>query len=172
MTDGSPFWQAVFMDENGVERQRSTRDAGPQEGRGDPGKPRCGGVSDALAEQLRRRVCRVMSEVAALVGGDTSGDVTYAEYSRGFLARSAAMELHTHSNRRSALQSVVAYLAADINLPLGEITKRHIVGYRDAALEAGAAPGTVRNRVEVLHTMFEEAVRVVPPSTTRRPGCR
>ena len=70
----------------------------------------------------------------------------------------------TYINRRSALRSFDAYLdqigsAGGAGIALEDVTRPMLAGYRDFCLAKGQAPGTVRQRLEVLHLLREETIR-------------
>ncbi|HXP60903.1 MAG TPA: phage integrase SAM-like domain-containing protein, partial [Dongiaceae bacterium] len=81
-----------------------------------------------------------------------------------FLARSKAMGHETYINRRSALKGIDVYLdqigsAGGVGLPLEDVTRPTLAGYWDFCLAKGQAPGTVRQRLEVLHLLWEETIQ-------------
>ncbi len=74
------------------------------------------------------------------------------------------MGQETYINRRSALKSFDAYLdqlgsAGDVSIPLDDVSRPMVAGYRDFCLAKGQTPGTVRQRLEVLHLLWEETIR-------------
>ena len=50
------------------------------------------------------------------------------------------------------------YLKETASMPLEDITKPRIAGFRDWLLEKGETPEAVKQRIEVLHTMFNSAI--------------
>ena len=110
------------------------------------------------------RVRRVSAEMSRLVGGDTTPVATYQTARDVFLARSKAMGYETYINRRSALRSFDAFLdqlglAGSVDVPLEDVARPIVAGYRDFYLAKGQATGTVRQRLEVLHLLWEETIR-------------
>jgi integrase len=102
--------------------------------------------------------------MSRLVGGDTTPVATYQTARDAFLGRSKAMGHETYLNRRSALRSFDAYLdqlgtAGCVDSPLEDMSRPMVAGYRDFCLAKGQAAGTVRQRLEVLHLLWEEAIR-------------
>lgn len=161
---GSPFWQARFPDKSGVEVQRSTKAR-------DKKQAEAILAGWALQAHLERqpglcqaRVRRVSAEMSRLVGGDTSPVATYRAARDAALARSKAMGHETYLNRRSALKSFDSCLdqlgpVGGVDIPLEDVTRPIVAGYRDDYLAKGQAPGTVRQRLEVLHLLWEETIR-------------
>ncbi len=101
--------------------------------------------------------------MSRLVGGDTTPVATYQAVRDAFLARSKAMGQETYINRRSTLKSFDAYLdqlgsSGGVSIPLEDVTRPMVAGYRDFCLAKGQAPGTVRQRLEVLHLLWEETM--------------
>ena len=162
--DGSPFWHARFPGKSRVEVQRSTKTR-------DRKQVEAILAAWALQAHLERRpdLCQasvrwVSAEMSRPVGGDTIPVATYASARDVFLARSEAMGHQTCINRRSALRSFDAYLnqlgsAGGGGVPLEDVTRPMVAGYREFCLAKGQAPGTVRQRLEVLHLVWEETIR-------------
>jgi hypothetical protein len=161
---GSPFWQARFPDKSGAEVQRSpkTRDERQAEA------ILAGWALQAHLERqpgvCQARIRRVSAEMSRLVGGDTTSLAAYQTTRDAFLARSKAMGHETYLNRRSAVRSFDAYLdqlgsAGGVDLPLEDVARSMLAGYRGFYLAKGQAPGTVRQRLEVLHLLWEETAR-------------
>jgi integrase len=74
------------------------------------------------------------------------------------------MGQETRLNRRSALKSFDVYLdqigsAGGVGIPLEDVTWPMVAGYRDFCLAKGQAPGTLRQRLEVLHLLWEETIQ-------------
>jgi hypothetical protein len=46
-----------------------------------------------------------------------------------------------------------------VGIPLEDVTRPMVAGYRDFCLAKGQAPGTVRQRLEVLHLLSEETIQ-------------
>lgn len=161
---GSPFWQARFLDKSGTEVQHSTKTR-------DKRRAEAILASWALQAHLERqpglcqaRIRRVSAEMSRLVGGDTTPVATYRTAREAFLARSKAMGHETYLNRRRALRSFDAYLdqlgpAGGLETPVEDVSRPMVAGYRDFYLAKGQAPGPARQRLEVLHLLWEEAIR-------------
>jgi hypothetical protein len=49
--------------------------------------------------------------------------------------------------------------AGGAGIALEDVTRPMLAGYRDFCLAKGQAPGTVRQRLEVLHLLWEETIR-------------
>jgi len=161
---GSAFWQARFPGKSGVEVQRSTKTRDRKQGEA----ILAGWALQAHLEREPRpcqaRVRRVSAEISRLVGGDTTPVATYQAAHDAFLARSKAMGHETYLNRRSALKSFDSYVdqlgpVGGVDIPLEDVTRPIVAGYRDLYLAKGQAPGTVRQRLEVLHLLWEETIR-------------
>jgi len=160
----SPFWQARYLNKSGVEVQRSTKTK-------DKGQAEAILAGWALQAHLegqpglcQARVRRVSAEMSRLIGGDTTPVATYQGARDAFLARTKAMGYETYINRRSALRSFDAYLdqlgsVGGVGIPLEDLTRPMVAGYRDFYLAKGQAPGTVRQRLEVLHLLWEETIQ-------------
>jgi len=70
----------------------------------------------------------------------------------------------TYINRRSALKSFDVYLdqigaAGGVGIPLEDVTRPMVAGYRDFCLAKGQPPGTVKQRLEVPHLLWEETIQ-------------
>jgi integrase len=60
-----------------------------------------------------------------------------------------------------ALQAYLDQLgpAGSVAAPVEDVSRPMLAGYRDFCLARGQAPGTIRQRLEVLHLLWEEAIR-------------
>jgi len=157
--DGSPYWQAVYMNQSNAEVQRSTKTVDRKEAEI---KLHGWAFSAHLLRQenlCKHRTRAVVSEMTRLIAGDKTPLITYQSYSKGYLAMSkSSVEIQTYSNRKSGLKVFSAYLGDDVMLPLEDIVKPHIIGFRDNQAELGRSPETVKQRIELLHAFFEDAV--------------
>jgi hypothetical protein len=156
---GSPFWHAVFMNEKGVEIQRSTKTA-------DRARAEEILATWSLAAALIRkkglcahRVRKVTVELSKLSAGDNSAMISVLDYEKRFLncTKVSGAEM-TYMNRRSALKKFNEYLDLRVAMPLEDLTKPDIAGFRDYQIAAGAEPGAAKQRIEVVHTMYGSAI--------------
>jgi hypothetical protein len=156
---GSPYYQARFVNEHGVEVQRSTKKTNRAE-------------AEALCEfwsvaamlhrdktLSRTRVRAVLNEMGKLVGGDTTDVVSYAAAKDAHLAKVKATGVtETLASRKTTLNLFGDYLKDKVLFPLEDITRPSVAGFRDQLLRSGLKHSTVLLRIKVLHTFFEEAV--------------
>jgi integrase len=157
--EGSPYWQAVFINENNVEVQRSTRT---------DDRKQADAQLDAWAfaahllrqgNLCKHRTRAVVSEMSRLLGGDTTPLITFESYRKGYLALGlASAEIQSYSNRKSGLKAFATYLKEKVMLPLEDIVNPDIIGFRDHLFELGYKAETVKQRIDVLHAFFQAAV--------------
>lgn len=88
---------------------------------------------------------------------------TYEAARDAFLARNRAMGYETHVNRRGAVRSFAACLdqfgpAGGVGISVEDVTRPIVAGYQDFCLAQGQAPGTVRQRLQVLHLLWDESI--------------
>jgi hypothetical protein len=157
--EGSPYWQAVFINENNVEVQRSTRT---------DDRKQADAQLDAWAfaahllrqgNLCKHRTRAVVSEMSRLLGGDTTPLITFESYRKGYLALGlASAEIQSYSNRKSGLKAFATCLKEKVMLPLEDIVNPDIIGFRDHLFELGHKAETVKQRIDVLHAFFQAAV--------------
>ena len=155
---GSSYWQARFINESNVEVQRSTKSTNRADAETKLN-------TWSLAAQLLRsnnlskyRTRYVVAEMSKLLSGDTSSVATVASYCDGFLLNSKALTYATYHNRKPVIKAFRAFLNGDVLMPLEDVVNPHIVGFRDCLLKQGQTPATVKQRLEVLNTLFAQAV--------------
>lgn len=157
--NGSPFFTGIFQGPDGKTREFSTKS-----------------VFHSVAQQIV--ICWVILSLAArnriltkrqfmdvaktlyyVATGTKIPNITVREGIRVFVNESGNTKDETLKSRRYTLAAFVGFLGLDADGIIEDITKLHILRFRDHLLTK-SEPSTVNNRLEILVTFFNFAVEL------------
>ena len=157
--NGSPFFTGIFEGPDGKSKEFSTKSVI----RAVAQRIAMCWVLLSLAAQNRILTKRQFMEVAKVLYHIATGikipNVTAREASKLFLDASSEKEAETLKSRQVVMALFIAFLALEADGILEDITKLHIIRFRDHLLKKNE-PSTVNNRLEVLVTFFNFAIEM------------
>jgi integrase len=149
----SRYWIAAFRDASGRQYRRTTRETN---------RARAQAVADkyehaAKAKGNSQRVRKTLNEFLS----DHYGEELHFDTVRHFVhqwlaARKAETSIGTLRRYTDVAEKFLSFLGSRAQAPLEEITKAHILGFRDA-LVATSAPATVNNALKTVRRIFRSA---------------
>ena len=156
----SPFWYACYLSADGRQLKKSTK----QKERGKALEvaltleraetaARIGTLTETRARQL-------LSEVLERTTGESLIVTTVETWLRDWLrGKELAKSTATHAKYSSTVEAFLAHLGPKAKQTLAAVAPRDLAAFRDALIEAGRHPHTVRDFLKVLSIPFNAARR-------------
>ena len=157
--NGSPFFTGIFQAPDGKNREYSTKS-----------------VIRSVAQQIvmcwvllslaarnrimtKRQYMEVAKTLYYIATGTKIPNITVREAVKLFMNESGQKDDETVKSRRYAMSSFIQFLGVEADGIIEDVAPAHILRYRDSLLKK-SEPSTANNRLEVLSTFFNFALRM------------
>lgn len=156
----TPFWYAVYRDESGRRRRRSTKVTS---------KSKALEIANTLqraANEARRGVLTeartrdLLSEILQSVNGEGLRTFTLRDWFKHVVGQKRKSRSDKTALRyEQAMDEFVAFLGYRANLNIAAITSKDIADFRDQRESRGLAPATLNGDITILSAVFNAALR-------------
>lgn len=156
----TPFWYAVYRDETGRRRKRSTKLTS---------KSKALEIANTLqraANEARRgalteaRTRDLLSEILQSVNGEGLRTFTLRDWFKHIVGQKRKSRSEKTALRyEQAMDEFVAFLSYRANLNIAAVNSRDIAEFRDRRESRGLAPATINGDVTILSAVFNAALR-------------
>jgi integrase len=154
----SPFWYAVFRDESGRRRKRSTKLTSKSKAlEMAHGLQRAarGARQGALTEARTRDL---LSEILQSVNGEGLRAFTVAQWLNLFVTQKQKSKADKTAKRHEQMtREFIEFLGPRANLNIAAITTKDISDFRDRRHSGGLAPSTINVDITILSSAFNSA---------------
>jgi integrase len=154
----SPFWYAVYRDENGRRRKRSTKLTSKSKAlemayglQRAAREARQGALTEARTRDL-------LSEILQSVNGEGLRAFTVAQWFNLFVAQKHKSRAgKTAARHEQMMREFIEFLGHRANLNIAAVTTKDVSDFRDRRHSGGLAPSTINVDITILSSAFNSA---------------
>jgi integrase len=151
----SQYWTACFRDATGRARRISTKETN----RGRARKIADGFEMAARSVRTKDHIRRVIEALQAEQGGEVRSSVSLADFADQWLAaKQPTVAPRTYGFYQEGIAKLIAFLGPKADAPIAELTRAHLVGFRNARA-AKVSPSSVNADLRVVRMLFLAASR-------------